>query len=122
MQFKEREGSKSAHFLSSLGELRGAKEREGQNCAHFLSLFRTKLFIATEATEYAERRKYSVWFSDIRKYGYIGDGSQIVANVGIRSRGVRSQRREESEYFLGLKKYEVQDFNVGLFGFVLSKY
>jgi hypothetical protein len=39
MQFKEREGSKSAHFLSSLGELRAAKEREGQKSEHFLSLF-----------------------------------------------------------------------------------
>jgi hypothetical protein len=57
MQFKEREGPKNAHFLSSLGELRGAKEGEGQKSAQFLSLLRTRLFIATEVTECAECRK-----------------------------------------------------------------
>jgi hypothetical protein len=44
MQFKEREGPKNAHFLSSLGELRGAKERKVKNCAHFLSLLRISIW------------------------------------------------------------------------------
>jgi hypothetical protein len=54
MQFKEREGPKNAHFLSSLGELRGANEREGQNCARFLSLLRMLYFNTKEHVKHED--------------------------------------------------------------------